>query len=70
MGTKEAAKLWGYTQATIADWCRKGLIEGADHDGKAGPCLHDPQGERVVPLILSIAQYPYAMHTGTCFFTG
>ncbi|MBQ3587216.1 MAG: helix-turn-helix domain-containing protein [Oscillospiraceae bacterium] len=37
MGTKEAAELWGYKQSTIADWCRKGLIKGADQDGKGSP---------------------------------
>ena len=26
MGTKEAAEKWGYTQATIASWCRQGKI--------------------------------------------
>lgn len=26
MGTKEAAEKWGYTQATIAKWCREGKI--------------------------------------------
>lgn len=27
MGTKEAAEKWGYSQNTISDWCRKGLIK-------------------------------------------
>ena len=37
MGTKEAAKKWGYPQDTISKWCRKGLIEGAEHDSKGSP---------------------------------
>lgn len=27
MGTKEAADIWGYSQATIAKWCREGKIQ-------------------------------------------
>ncbi|MDE5965746.1 MAG: helix-turn-helix domain-containing protein [Lachnospiraceae bacterium] len=26
MGTKEAAKKWGYAQGTISKWCREGKI--------------------------------------------
>ena len=26
IGTKEAAKKWGVTQATVAKWCREGKI--------------------------------------------
>lgn len=26
MGTKEAAEKWGYTQSTVARWCRQGKI--------------------------------------------
>ncbi len=26
MGTKEAAEKWGYTQATVASWCRQGKV--------------------------------------------
>ena len=37
MGTKEAGDKWGYTQATIRQWCRAGLIPGADHDAKGSP---------------------------------
>ena len=37
MGTKEASALWGYTQATISAWCRKGLIKDASHDAKGSP---------------------------------
>ena len=37
MGTKEASELWGYTQKTIADWCRKKMIPGADHDAPRSP---------------------------------
>ena len=32
MGTKEASEKWGYTQATIRTWCKKGLIIGATQD--------------------------------------
>ena len=32
MGTKKASELWGYTPATIAGWCKKGLIPGATQD--------------------------------------
>ena len=27
MSVKEAAKLWGYSEATIRDWCRRGIIK-------------------------------------------
>ena len=37
MGTREAEALWGYPQATISGWCRKGLIDGADQDRKGSP---------------------------------
>lgn len=37
VGTKEMAKQWGYSQATISRWCREGLIEDADQDGKGSP---------------------------------
>lgn len=37
MGTKVAAEKWGYTQSTIANWCRMGLIEGAEQDSKRRP---------------------------------
>ena len=37
MGTKEASELWGYSQATISEWCRNGMIEGADQDRKGSP---------------------------------
>ena len=37
MGTKEASKLWGYTQQTISKWCRAGIVEGAEQDGKGCP---------------------------------
>lgn len=42
MGTLEASKKWGYTQATIRKWCAKGLIEGAEQD-KKGSSWHIPQ---------------------------
>ncbi len=37
MGTKEASELWGYSQETIAKWCREHLIEGATQDKKSSP---------------------------------
>ncbi len=37
MGTNEASRIWGYAQSTISDWCRKGLIPGADQDREGCP---------------------------------
>lgn len=37
MGTKEASKLWGVTQATVSRWCREGKIDGAEQDEKGSP---------------------------------
>ena len=37
IGTKEAARLWGVTQATVSKWCREGKIEGAEQDAKGSP---------------------------------
>lgn len=37
MGTKEAAKKWGYSQSTIARWCRENRIDGAEHDDSGSP---------------------------------
>ena len=37
MGTKEAAELWGYSQATISKWCREGKIDDATHDAPGSP---------------------------------
>ena len=37
MGTKEAAKKWGYSQAKIAQWCREGRIPDASQDKKGSP---------------------------------
>lgn len=34
MGTKTAAEKWGYTQATISNWCRQGKIDNAEQDSK------------------------------------
>lgn len=45
MGTKEASKRWGYPPKTISDWCRKGLIQGASHDGKYSP-WHIPKNAK------------------------
>lgn len=37
IGTREAMKICGYSQAQISEWCRKGLILGAEQDGKGCP---------------------------------
>lgn len=37
MGTKEASEKWGYSQATISNWCRKKLIDGVNQDKKGSP---------------------------------
>ncbi len=29
MGTKEAANKWGCSQATVRNWCLKGMVAGA-----------------------------------------
>ena len=34
MGTREASEKCGYSQAQISEWCRKGLIVGAEQDRK------------------------------------
>lgn len=36
MGTKEAAEKWGYSQTTIAKWCREKLID-AEQDAAGSP---------------------------------
>lgn len=36
MGTKEAAKRWGYSQSTIAKMCLEKKID-AEHDGYGSP---------------------------------
>lgn len=36
-GTQYFAELWGYSKATIARWCREGLIEGAVQDRPGSP---------------------------------
>ena len=42
MGTAEASRLWGYSQATIRKSCQDGLISGADQD-KKGSAWHIPK---------------------------
>lgn len=42
MGTQEASEKWGYSQATISGWCRKGLIKDASQD-KTGSPWHIPK---------------------------
>lgn len=37
MSTKTFAEKWGCTQAQAAEWCRKGLIKGAEQDHKGSP---------------------------------
>lgn len=41
MGTKEASKKWGYSQVTIAKWCKEGKIKNATQD-KVGSPWHIP----------------------------
>lgn len=41
IGTSEAAKRWGYSQATIRRWCKSGLIKGVTQD-KKGSTYHIP----------------------------
>ncbi len=37
VGTKVKAEEWGYSQSTVANWCSKGLIPGAEQDKKGSP---------------------------------
>lgn len=37
IGTKEAAKELGVTQATVSKWCREKKLEGVTHDAKGSP---------------------------------
>ena len=37
MGTKQASEKWGYSQGTISDWCRKGIITDAEQDKVGSP---------------------------------
>lgn len=37
MGTKEAARLWNCKQSQVSQWCRDGLIKGAEQDKKGSP---------------------------------
>ena len=41
MGTKDAARKWGVSQATVQKWCREGKIAGATQD-KSGSPWHIP----------------------------
>lgn len=45
MGTKEASELWGYTQNTIRQWCKDGLIPNATQD-KKGSTWHIPKNAK------------------------
>lgn len=42
MGTREASRKWGYSQAQISKWCRDDLIKGAEQD-KPGSPWHIPK---------------------------
>lgn len=42
MGTKEASEKWKCSQATVRNWCRKGMIPGATQD-KYGSPWHIPK---------------------------
>ena len=37
MGTREASEKWGFSQSTIAIWCKEGKIEGATQYRNRGP---------------------------------
>lgn len=37
VGTKQKSEEWGYSMSTISNWCRKGLIEGANQDKEGSP---------------------------------
>lgn len=37
MGTSEAGKLWGRSQAAVSKACREGKIQGAEQDGPGKP---------------------------------
>ena len=37
MGTREASEKWGIPSSVIAQWCKKGLIVGAEQDAPGSP---------------------------------
>lgn len=37
MGTREASEKWDIPQSIIAQWCKKGLINGAEQDAPGSP---------------------------------
>lgn len=37
IGTKEFSEKYGCKQGTVSQWCRKGLIEGANQDAPGSP---------------------------------
>lgn len=37
MSTKTFAEKWGCTQVQVSEWCRNGLIKGAEQDHKGTP---------------------------------
>lgn len=39
MGTKEAARKWGFPQSKVWEWCRAGMIVGAVHSKPGGSWL-------------------------------
>lgn len=52
MGTREASAKWGYSQSTISQWCRDGLIPEANQDKKGSP-WHIPK-DAVCPKLIKI----------------
>lgn len=50
MGTLEASRKWGYTQATIRKWCKVGLIKNASRDKEGSP-WHIPK-DAICPKLL------------------
>ena len=37
IGTREASEKWGVPASLIAQWCKKGLIKGAEQDAPGSP---------------------------------
>ena len=50
MGTKEASDNWGYKPETISNWCRKGLIPGAEQFKKGSPWQIPKDAECPYPI--------------------
>ena len=43
MTVREASELWGYSESTIRNWCRKDLLVEAIHAEKVGNQWRIPQ---------------------------